>query len=118
MTNDKWDDVAKEADLLRGAIITGTLKADHVEPHARPCGCPANAVTIHNRRRNSRALDEALGVSKYPDVATTYPPVVLREGQTDPTDDEKRDAANALVAAGYPIDVAARLIGITPRSPQ
>jgi len=127
MTADPWDEVAKEADLLRGAIITGTLRAHHVElgpvdPRvgdtsaqraARQRQAAARAVSRGHRRRNASALDEHLGTSPYPSAE------MYRTGDPwsrEPTEQEVRQAGNDLVAAGWPKDVVARLLGITPRS--
>lgn len=74
MSADPWDEVAKEADLLRGAIITGTLRARHVELGPVDPKYPDNdaqraerheqarerAHDRHVRYRNQRAMNAAL----------------------------------------------------------
>lgn len=129
MSDDTWDEVAKEADLLRGAIITGTLKARHVElgpvdpkapdtatqRDARRRQATTRAMSRDHRNRNARALDEHLGTSPYPDVATTYPRVSLRP-DGEPTEEQVRQAANDLVRQGWPAPIVARLLNIQPRS--
>lgn len=83
----------------------------------RPCGCPPDYV---RRQRNRRAMEDQIRVEygfqgPYPDVATTYPPVNLREREA-PTEDQARKAANDLVKAGWAPDVVARLLNVQPKS--
>ncbi|MFI9488520.1 hypothetical protein ACIG47_19190 [Promicromonospora sp. NPDC052451] len=124
-----WDEVAKEADLLRGAIITGTLKAQHVEfgtessrigdtadqqaAHQRQAG--QRALIRSDRSKNTRALDRQLGIaSPYPDVHETYCTGEIWAHQL--TEAQIRDAASVLEARGWPKDVVARLLPVIART--
>lgn len=122
------DKALAEIDLLAVADAVGVYRSGPVEltpdPRtgdtttqraARQRQAAARAVSRGHRRRHVQALDEHLGASPYPDVATTYPRVSLRP-DGEPTEEQVRQAANDLVAQGWPKDVVARLLRITPRS--
>lgn len=127
-----WDEVAKEADLLALTIATGTLKARHVElgPDHPKYPDTAEQRAERERRAHQRALrrrrrkDTADQIrveygfqSPYPDVHETYCTGDVWEREEREADEEQvRQAANDLVAAGWPTDVVARILNITPRS--
>jgi hypothetical protein len=126
---DPRDDLAKEADLLKVASAVGVVKERHIElgpidprfpdtqPQrgARQRQAGQRTAARRDRSKNSRALDRQLGIpSPYPDVHETYCTGDIWE--REPTEAQVRDAANDLVAQGWPKDVVARLLRITPRS--
>lgn len=68
----------------------------------------------HHHRRHIQALDRALDVSPYPDVHETYCTGTIWE--PEPTEAQVRDAANDLVSMGWPKDIVARLLNISPKA--
>lgn len=68
---DRWDELNKEADLLKLAIATEVLRARHIETAGPPAEPWDNAqvskerrkkwAAVENRSRASRALDRILG---------------------------------------------------------
>ena len=110
MTDDKWDELAKEADLLRGAIITGTLKTRHVElgpDHPRYPDSDAQQSERQRRaheraiaRRRRKVVADEIRVeygfqSPYPSAAEMYPHVRLQEDAAGPTEEQRREAATS-----------------------
>lgn len=122
------DKTLAEIDMLAIADAVGVYRSGPVELGTDPTvGDSATVRTVRqrqagqramgraHRRRNIRALDEHMGTSPYPDVATTYPPVRLRP-DLEPSEDQVREAANDLVRQGWPTAIVARLLNIKPRS--
>lgn len=122
------DKALAEIDLLAVADAVGVYRSGPVELRpdprvgdtdtqraARQRQAAARATSRGHRRRNARTLDEHLGTSRYPDIASTYPRVSLRP-DGEPTDEQVREAANDLVRQGWDVAVVARLLNITPRS--
>lgn len=122
------DKALAEIDITALADAVGVLKSRHVElptsdpavPDTQPQRSERQgragqrALGRRNRYRNSRATDRALGVSKYPDAFETY--CAGDVWHPEPTEEQTRQAANDLVAQGWPTDVVARLLRIKPRS--
>lgn len=125
-----WDEVAKEADLLKIADAVGVYRSGPVElgndtrvgdtttqRTARQRQAARRADGRHRHGRDTRALDRHLGIpSPYPEVATTYPRVSLRADTAPPTDEQVREAANDLCRQGWPTAIVAKLLNIQPRS--
>jgi hypothetical protein len=72
----------------------------------------ATARERHHRARNAQAAREVFG-SPYPSVYELYRTADIWE--PEPTKAQVRDAANDLVAQGWPTDIVARLLRIEPK---
>lgn len=130
--SDTWDEVAKEADLLRGAIITGTLRARHVElgpvdpavpdsPQQRAARQRRAGQRADYRRRRKSTADQIrveYGFqSPYPDVHETYcTGDVWDREQREGTVAELCNELHRLNPEKFTVEYLSERYGITPRS--
>lgn len=130
MSDDRWDELSKETDLLALHLVLDQVKTRNVEVGpidpkvpdtatqraARQRQAASRATSRGHRRRNVRALDRALDASPYPSAEQYRTRPVAEMARRDATVAELCNELHKLDPEKFTVAYLSERYGITPRN--